>query len=583
MIARVTPYPRFRRAHLNLDSVKPLNFFLIVVVLVLLQFAAIYLYRWADARNAITIAIRKRMLLWTVAIVSSSWIILYEFPAASRLSEYIKALILYFFAPLGLVHAVFWTIEEFQDSQWYHDNFRQGEGASARWAGESVFRANEMPNSWREYESVSHPEPRIFLGRSKKRFDSRPRNVGVLSDTHMVTFGMPGAGKSVFVLYNNCSIWPGSMLVLDPKGELARNTISARTNHHSRCRILDPYGVEELRGHHDALKCGFNPLAEIDLKEPGAAGIINGIAEGCVIPSSDSSHSYWTEGSQLILAGTIAHGVSALPKNQQNLPYIADLLTVGSKADLGSLLQDMSHNDSLGGLPQKAANVILRAGDKERGSLLNELQRSLRWISDPPMRASLERSDFSMRELWDGEGASIYVVLPFDQTKPSSQIRWMRVLMRLGLSSVQRAKVRPDPPVLFVLDEFPALGKFDSIKKDFRELRGAGIKMWLLAQDAVGLQDLYGHTWNGFTGSSTTQVIGINCDVTARWVSERLGHFMKKEPGGRATSRPLMETAEVLEFLGKSAGNQIIIPVDGAPWQLDSVNWHASRHAYRKP
>lgn len=561
---------------------KPLTFILVVATLVILQFVGMGLYRHAAQRNAITFAIRKRICVWAVGLISTAWIILFEFPAAAAPMDYAKAVLFIFFSPLATVYAIFWIVEEVLDSQWYHDNYRQGQGASGRWAGEAVFRRNEMPKGWYEYTIQKQRLPRIFLGRSKRRFDSYPRNVGILNDAHMVTFGMSGAGKSVFVLYNNCSIWPGSMMVLDPKGELARNTIHARKKYNTRCRILDPYGVRELQGHHDDLKCGFNPLAEIDLNDAGATAIVNGLAEACIIPSGGKNDAYWTENGQLILSGAIAHGISVLPAEQRNLPAIADMLTAGGNEEFAKLLAGMSQNEVLGGLPQKAANIVRRAGERERGILLNELQRSLRWTSDPPMRESLTQADLSMRELWDGQDTSVFVVLPFDQMKPSGQIRWMRVLMRLGLSAVQQAQKKPEIPVLFVLDEFPALGRFDSIKKDFRELRGAGIKMWMLAQDAVALSDLYGDTWNGFTGSSTTQIIGINCSVTARWVSDRLGHFIKKEESGAMTSRPLMEPAEVLAFLGKSAGNQIIIPTDGAPWQIDSVNWYSSPHAYRR-
>ena len=64
--------------------------------------------------------------------------------------------------------------------------------------------------------------------------------------------------------------------------------------------------------------------------------------------------------------------------------------------------------------------------------------------------------------------------------------------------------------------------------------------------------------------------------MTAEWVSKRLGHFIADD--GKA--RPLMEPAEVLSFLGKDDENQIILPVTGAPWQIDSVSWYDSYRGY---
>ena len=132
----------------------------------------------------------------------------------------------------------------------------------------------------------------IFLGRSKKRFDSKPRNVGLLDDAHLVTCGQSGSGKSVFSLYNNGAIWPGSLFQLDPKGEIAKHTMAARLHHNFQAGVLDPFGVRDLQGISDKRRWRFNPLAEIDINDPLAVGIINTISDGCTIPSNSGDDVY---------------------------------------------------------------------------------------------------------------------------------------------------------------------------------------------------------------------------------------------------------------------------------------------------
>ena len=50
------------------------------------------------------------------------------------------------------------------------------------------------------------------------------------------------AGKSSTVLIPNLRQYPGSVVVLDPKGELARATIEHRRRMGQKCFVLDPFG-----------------------------------------------------------------------------------------------------------------------------------------------------------------------------------------------------------------------------------------------------------------------------------------------------------------------------------------------------
>src|SRR5271155_3618262 len=111
----------------------------------------------------------------------------------------------------------------------------------------------------------AHPhwkyEPgKVFLG-------SLPGNrlIGVSDDSHIMTIAGSRAGKGVSTIIPNLIESPGSVLVIDPKGENARHTKNRR-GHGSRAVqeslgqdvfVLDPFGVS---GHPTA---SFNPLSMI--------------------------------------------------------------------------------------------------------------------------------------------------------------------------------------------------------------------------------------------------------------------------------------------------------------------------------
>ncbi len=63
---------------------------------------------------------------------------------------------------------------------------------------------------------------RFLIGR-----DSAGRYVGHDDDRHILTVAGSRAGKGVSLIVPNLLFWPGSVIAIDPKGELATVTASA--------------------------------------------------------------------------------------------------------------------------------------------------------------------------------------------------------------------------------------------------------------------------------------------------------------------------------------------------------------------
>ena len=68
------------------------------------------------------------------------------------------------------------------------------------------------------------------------------RALGFDDDRHIVTVAGNRAGKSSTVLIPNLLRYPGSAIVLDPKGELARATAAQRARMGQTVHVLDPFG-----------------------------------------------------------------------------------------------------------------------------------------------------------------------------------------------------------------------------------------------------------------------------------------------------------------------------------------------------
>jgi type IV secretion system protein VirD4 len=133
----------------------------------------------------------------------------------------------------------------------------------------------------------------------------------------------------------------------------------------------------------------------------------------------------------------------------------------------------------------------------------------------------MERSSFSFAEL-KSERTSIYLVLPPDRIDVCR--RWLRLLVGSALRAVVRTRGAPMHRVLFLLDEFPALGTMPPLERAVSLARGYSATCWLLAQDLGQIQALYPRGWPSFVANAgVVQAFGTNDVDTATYLSTMMG------------------------------------------------------------
>jgi type IV secretory pathway TraG/TraD family ATPase VirD4 len=111
--------------------------------------------------------------------------------------------------------------------------------------------------------------------------------VGRSDDRHFITVATNRSGKGRSAIIPNLLTWPGSALVIDPKGQNAAVTAAARGHGGGRVkkgmgqsvRIVDPFGELKAQGV-DLPAHRFNPLTALDPRRPRCGGA-NPPADGC--------------------------------------------------------------------------------------------------------------------------------------------------------------------------------------------------------------------------------------------------------------------------------------------------------------
>lgn len=575
-----------------------------------------------------------------------------DIASSAALRKHVLNSILYFVRNLGIPVILFaaplvWTYKKalLTEHPRFLELFLIGRGGSARWAGLGAYNKNHFwfPDCVMTYsngiEYQGAVNKRIYLGKTLFQDTFIPQHAGIFDDAHMLTIGATGSGKSTTALWPNLITYEGSAFVIDPKGEHARRTMGRRQSwvgwdegewaHDavqdglisstkgtdtrkitkttrqvgSHCWLLDPF--REVSQYPSA---AYNPLSEITIEDDNARGLISAISDGCVMPEGETNAHFY-ESAKTILEGIIAHVMSRHAKEEQNLPFIYDLLLgmrdsleldqqfiqkepkppgffekLKRKLDisdpnlLDELLIEMRTNGAAGGLPQLAANVLDRAGDRERGSIMTTVFRSIKWVSDPAMRKALQDGPFTFKKSFNRwKCSTVYIVLPERFMK--EQARWMRTLINLSIAVIQQSKHREEIPTLYVLDEFPRMGgALKMIEEGVVTLRSAGIKLWPIIQNIGQLKRDYGRNWETFVSSSNVQLFGVNDTDTARWASERIGQALRKETKGMIRKRTvsketikLMTPDEIMSYCGKDSNRGIVIPVTGYPMRLERM------------
>jgi type IV secretion system protein VirD4 len=347
----------------------------------------------------------------------------------------------------------------------------------------------------------------LLIGRDRK--SGKPLRYA--GPAHLLTIAPTRTGKGVGTIIPNLLAYPGSVVCIDPKGENARVTARRRAAF-GPVHILDPFGVTGLPSG------AFNPLERIDPNGLDTADDCMTLADALVFdPPGEAGEAHWNEEAKALIAGLILHIVAQENPARRNLATLRELLTLAPAA-FAAQLEAMQ---AQGGLVARAANRHLGKADREAAGVLSAAQRHTHFLDSPRLTAVIDRSDFAFADLKAGP-ATIYLVLPPDRL--ATYARWLRLMVAQGLTDLARAPGKPERPVLFLLDEFAALGRLDPVERAMGLMAGYGIQLWPILQDVHQLRSTYERRAGTFlSNAGVLQVFGVNDHDSAKLVSDLLG------------------------------------------------------------
>jgi type IV secretion system protein VirD4 len=373
--------------------------------------------------------------------------------------------------------------------------------------------------SYEECQTLGYFNDGIPLGTSNY-YNYQSRMLCYKGDQHLITVAPTGSGKNTAVQIPTLLEYDASTLVIDPKGECA--IISARYRNHMghEVFILNPFNIlkDEFTEIGITEFHGFNPLAFFNKEDDNFVADVSALSEALII--TDGNDPYWSDSARDLISCLIMYVCINEKEKNRHLPKVRELLTQNEEDFLRTML-DISESDFLP-MAQKSRRFLVK-DDRSNSSVIATAITQTLFLDDLKLIENLKRNDFDFLDM-KKKKMTVYIVLPAKFL--SAYSRWFRLLITSALDRLMSTHKKGEKPVLFMIDEFPILGRLSSIETAIGLARGYGIQIWIFIQDLHQLFHIYKTRAESFLANTGVQQYFTPNDMeTAERISKRIGNM----------------------------------------------------------
>lgn len=336
-------------------------------------------------------------------------------------------------------------------------------------------------------------------------------------DQHLMTVAPTRTGKGVSAIVPNLLTYRGSMVVVDPKGENAMITEKQRQALGQDVHVVDPWEITVNKTGRQV--SGFNPMDWLEPDDPDIAENAMMLADALVLPT-EGGNSFFDEEAKSLIAGLILFVATDDETSLRNLGRVYDLM-MGDGDALNELFTKMYKRETHALVSSTGARQ-LQKDPKTLANVMASAQTQISFLGSERIRKSLSQSSFDFADL-KRKQMTVYLVLPADRIETFN--RWFRLLVQQSLTVCARnIEDRPDMPVLFMIDEMPAMGRLAMLEQAYGLMAGFNMQMWGIVQNLSQLERVYGKGWETFIGNSgVIQYFGSRDKMTADYFSHLCG------------------------------------------------------------
>lgn len=345
-------------------------------------------------------------------------------------------------------------------------------------------------------------------------------------EKHTLIVAPTGTGKGTRVVIPTLlRYFYGSALVIDPKGENAAVTARARMSPiegspvGQAIYIINPWG--ELAPAFQKLGLSFatyNPLDLLDRNDPNVDSIAQSLAAAICPKPGGGKDPFWADSAASILAAVLLW-LTDQPGETKTLARVREIIT---RVDFRKeFLIPMAASSGLGGAIAENAGLFVNMANETFSGVMGNLGTFTRFLSDRQIKKATATSSFSMRDL-PRKPTTIYLVIPPDLME--TQRTWLRLMISAGMQTYKHHGMKKPLRCMFLIDEFPALGRLDEVPRDIATMRGYGVDFTLIVQGLDQLKVAYADAAHTILNNCAYKwFCNVNDLESAEYLSKMLG------------------------------------------------------------
>lgn len=347
-------------------------------------------------------------------------------------------------------------------------------------AGEKLFGDAQWATPDEVQQSGLLGERGIIVGKYKGRYLTFDGQQFVL------LYAPTRSGKGVGVVVPNCLNWPDSLVVLDIKPELWRIASGFRRKHGHECYQFSPLSPNTHR---------WNPLHYISSDRNRRITDIQQIAN-MLCPDRPGVDPIWTATPRKLFLGVVLYMLETpgVPVTLGEL--LRQLSTAEDTASYFARVineREGSDNELSFACTQALISFIGIESEKTRSGVKESLTSTLELWANPAIDAATSGNDFDLRDLRKRRMGVFLSLKPaqLEMLAPVINLFYQQVF---NLNTDQMPEENPELKyqVLFVNDEWPAIGKISIVAKANAYIAGFNLRLLTICQSPAQIRSVYG-------------------------------------------------------------------------------------------
>jgi type IV secretion system protein VirD4 len=347
---------------------------------------------------------------------------------------------------------------------------------------------------------------------------------------HQLLIGPSRKGKGRSHVVPTLLTWPHAALVLDLKGELAHGDRRHQFPGTAGFRAALGPTIWFAPTKQDSAK--WNPLFEVRRGDHEVGDVQNLVA--CLIgPEPKGGDPFWDKSAAAILTGVILHVLYTEPLERKTLTVVRERLA-SLKTYAREMRATLHRRNPLTGAPEvhpeilQAASKFLEDEERMQSAIRATAHAYLGLFADPIVAANTATSEFRLFDLVAGpHPMTLYLQPPpQDLARFLPTLRFFVEMAGKTLMADQTRTVQGHlkrHPLLFVLDEFPMLGRLGFFETAMGAMAGYGLKAYLVCQSPNHIRRTYGRDNVIVDNCQVTSVFGTSEPGSAEWISSLAG------------------------------------------------------------